>query len=63
MDKNQDESNTVYQYRLEFIKKYKKNHNELKEKDYIRLSKIVANIKFKECRYDSIIYNKIKKYI
>lgn len=63
MEKLEDESNTVYQYRLDFIKKYKKNQNDLKEKDYIRLSKIVANIKFKECRYDSIIYNKIKKYI
>ena len=58
-----DESKTVYNYRLQFIKKFKNKNNDFKEKDYIRLSKIAANIKFKECRYDSIIYNKIKNYI
>lgn len=58
-----DESNNVYNFRVSFINKFSENNPELKEKDYIRFSKIAANIKFKECRYDPINYNKVKKYL
>lgn len=58
-----DESNTVYNFRISFINKFSEDNPELKEKDYIRYSKIASNIKFKECRYDPINYNKVKKYL
>jgi len=58
-----DESNTVYTFRVNFINQFSIDNPELKEKDYIRFSKLAANIKFKECKYDYINYNKVKKYI
>tara|TARA_Y100000590_G_scaffold462398_1_gene626410 strand:- start:1104 stop:1301 length:198 start_codon:yes stop_codon:yes gene_type:complete len=58
-----DESNNVYNFRVDFINSFSIDYPNLTEKDYIKYSKIAANIKFKECRYDSINYNKIKKYI
>ena len=61
--KQDDESNTVYDYRVSFINSFSIDYPNLTEKDYIKYSKIAANIKFKECRYDSINYNKVKKYI
>jgi len=56
----EDESDTVYNYRLEFIKRYT---FETDINVVIKYSKIAANIKFKNCKYDSIIYNKLKEYI
>lgn len=61
--KQEDESNTVYNYRVSFINSFSIDNPNLSDKDYIKYSKIAANIKFKECRYDSINYNKVKKYL
>ena len=58
-----DESNNVYNFRVNFINAFSIDYPNLTEKEYIKYSKIAANIKFKECRYDSINYNKVKKYI
>ena len=58
-----DESNTIYNFRVSFINAFSIDYPNLTEKDYIKYSKIVANIKFKECRYDSINYITVKKYI
>ena len=58
-----DESNTIYNFRVSFINSFSIDYPNLTEKDYIKYSKIAANIKFKECRYDIINYNKVKKYI
>lgn len=62
MDRLEDESEKIYDYRINFIKKYSKN-KDVKEKDVIKFSKIAANIKFKKCKYDPFIYNKIKNYL
>jgi hypothetical protein len=58
-----DESNTVYNYRLEFINKYSNDNRDVSEKELIKLSKIVANIKYRGCKYGPSIFHKIKKYI
>jgi hypothetical protein len=53
-----NESNIVYNYRVQFIEKYKEDVD-LKEK--IKYSKILANIKFKKCSYS--IHDKLKDYL
>ena len=58
-----DESNTIYNFRISFINKFSTDNPNLNEKDYIKFSKIASNIKYKDCRYDRINYNKIKKYL
>jgi|AACY02.1.fsa_nt_gi hypothetical protein len=58
-----DESETIYNYRISFINLFSQENPNLSQKEYIKFSKIAANIKFKECRYDSINYNKVKKYL
>ena len=55
-----DESNTIYDYRYNYIK----NNIETDTlKKLIINSKIIANIKFKKCRYEPKIYNLLKQYI
>lgn len=58
-----DESNKVYNYRIKFINLFSADNKDLILKEYIKFSKIAANIKFKECRYDNINFNKIKTYL
>lgn len=58
-----DESNTVYNYRVDFCEKFKKKNSDCSDKQIIIYSKMLANIKFKGCRYDSKIYNKLKSYL
>ena len=58
-----DESNTVYNYRFSFINLFSIDYPNLSDKEYVKFSKIAANIKFKDCIYDSINYNKVKKYL
>lgn len=58
-----DESETVYKYRVSFINLFSIDYPNLSDKEYIKFSKIAANIKFKECKYDSINYHKVKKYL
>lgn len=57
------ESNTIYNYRINFIEKYKSNVNTDDINTIIKYSKILANIKFKGCSYDDSIYQKLKSYI
>jgi hypothetical protein len=57
-----NESNIVYNFRKDFIIN---NINKLSD-DYntmVRYSKILANIKFKNCSYNENIYNKLKLYL
>lgn len=57
-----NESNIIYNFRKDFIIN---NINKLSD-DYntmIKYSKILANIKFKNCSYDINIYNKLKAYL
>lgn len=63
INKLDDESQTVYNFRVSFINSFSIDHPNLSEKDYIKYSKIAAYIKFKKCRYDSINFNKVKKYL
>jgi len=54
----ESESDTIYNYRIEYIeKKYNINNN---LRDIIKESKIIANIKFKKCQYDIKIHNSLK---
>lgn len=55
-----DESNTIYNYRYNYIKN---NIETAALKRLIINSKIITNIKFKKCRYESKIYNSLKQYI
>jgi hypothetical protein len=56
----ENESNTIYNFRKEFI-----INNKLSDdiNTMIRYSKILANIKFKGCSYDVAIYNKLKPFL
>lgn len=58
-----DESNSTYKYRQDFVNKYKNDFPEEKYYTIIKYSKILANIKFKNCRYDPKTYNKLKIYL
>ncbi len=55
--KYDNESNMIYNYRVKFIENYESS------KDAIKYSKILANIKFRGCKYDETIYNKLKEYL
>ena len=56
----EDESDLVYNYRLDYIRK---EYDNLNLKVLIKNSKILANMKFKNCRYNPKIYNSLKKFI
>ena len=55
------ESDEQFNSRLELIKKLEKKKIEWKQAE--KLSKIYYNIKFKKCKYISIIYNMIRDYL
>jgi hypothetical protein len=59
----ENESNTVYNFRQTFVQKYKEANKEEDINNIIKYSKIAANIKFKGCTYDNIIYEKVKGYL
>jgi hypothetical protein len=63
--KMENESNIVYQYRKDFVDKNLDKF--LKDNvDYntiIKYSKMLANMKFKKCKYDNIIYKQLKQYL
>ena len=63
--RNDNESDTIYNYRKNFIlNNYEEfNKNGTDTNCVIKYSKILANIKFKNCKYDSNIYDKLKSYI
>ena len=58
----ENESNIVYNFRKDFIinniNKLSDNYNTM-----VKYSKILANIKFKNCSYNETIYNKLKQYL
>jgi hypothetical protein len=58
--KFEDESDLIYNYRLDYIRK---EYDNLNLKVLIKNSKILANMKFKNCRYHPKIYNSLKKFI
>ncbi len=60
-----NESDMVYNYRKTFIlNNYEQFSKEgIDINNVIKYSKILANIKFKKCKYDTIIYNKLKDYL
>ena len=58
------ESDTVYNYRVNYINN--NINNNINNKSMIHLiknSKILANIKFKKCKYDPKIYNSMKDFL
>ena len=59
------ESDTIYNYRKNFIlnnyEEFNKNGTDIN--CVIKYSKILANIKFKNCKYDLAIYNKLKDFL
>ena len=57
----ENESNKVFNERLEFIKKvYLDTHN---SKEAINLSKIWLNYTYNRCKYQPSVFYKIKKYL
>ena len=57
----ENESNTIYNFRKNFIENYKTNDEDFNT--IVKYSKILANIKFKKCVYDVNIYDKLKIYL
>jgi hypothetical protein len=57
----ENESNYIYNYRKDFILNNLTTFED--NNTLIRYSKILANIKFKGCKYNPIIYNKLKAYL
>lgn len=55
------ESNEQYEDRLQIIKKME-NENML-WKESLSLSKVYYNVKYRKCKYNPYLYNKIKKYL
>lgn len=60
-----DESDTVFNFRKNFIINNKDEliKNGCDNNTIIKYSKILANIKYKKCKYDSVIYEKIKRFL
>jgi len=56
----EDESDTIYNYRVNYIKN---NIDTSQLKELIKNSKIIANIKFKNCRYEAKIYHSVKNFL
>ena len=56
-----DESDKIFQERLEFIKKVYQDKKDFKEA--VNLSKIWLNFKYNQCRYQQEVFIKLKKYL
>lgn len=61
IERTTDESNKIFDERIKFIKRVYSNTNDLKES--IRLSKIYINYKYRDCKYSSDVFLKIKPYL
>ena len=61
VDRFDNESNKVFDERIDFIKKVYQNTKNSKEA--INLSKIWVNYKYNGCRYQPSVFQKIKKYL
>ncbi len=56
-----NESKKVFNERIEFIKKvYSATQS---SKEAVNLSKVWLNFKFNDCRYQSSVFYKLKKYL
>ena len=55
------ESNLIYNYRVSYIQSNLNDKTVINQ--LIKNSKILANIKFKKCKYDSKIYNSLKDFL
>lgn len=61
VDKFDDESDKIYNERIDFVKKV---YNDTKNfKEAINLSKIWLNFIYRDCRYNPEVYKKLNKYI
>jgi len=58
--RNETESDTIYKYRVNYIETNVGKHDML---TLIKNSKILANIKFKKCKYEPKIYNELKLFL
>jgi len=56
------ESKNRFNQRIIFIKKLIDSNNNIEWKNIVKFSKIWSNIKFKQCKYNSKLYNYIKKF-
>ena len=61
IERSPDESDKIFNDRIEFIKRINIDLNDLKES--IRLSKVYINYKYKDCKYISELFLKIKPYL
>jgi hypothetical protein len=58
--RTETESNIIYQYRVNYIETNVGKHDML---TLIKNSKILANMKFKKCKYEPKIYNELKLFL
>ena len=58
-----DESDTVFNYRKNYITKEYNIINNNNLETLVKNSKILANMKFKNCKYPPKIYHMLKKFI
>lgn len=56
-----DESDKVFNDRIEFISRANQDLNNIKES--VRLSKVYINFKYKKCKYPQDLFFKIKNYL
>ena len=63
INKHDTESNIVYIFRKNFIEKYKTDNKDEDINTIIKYSKILANIKFKGCKYNNPKFDELNKYL
>ena len=63
INKFNDKSNIVYNFRVSFCEKYSSDNPDVKDKDVIKFSKIAANIKFRNVDMMHLYLIKLKIYI
>tara|TARA_E500000178_G_C16879381_1_gene688256 strand:- start:848 stop:1069 length:222 start_codon:yes stop_codon:yes gene_type:complete len=61
IDRMPDESDKIFNDRIEFIKRANQDLNDIKES--VRLSKVYINYKYKKCKYSQDLFFKIKNYL
>lgn len=57
---NTYQSNKITEFRDKFIENNKEKYN---KKELLILSKVLINIKFKNCVYNKNVYNKVSSYL
>lgn len=67
LDKNEivvkffSESDEIFKDRLDLLKKLELEKTPFK--DALKLTKVYTNVKYKNCKYNSQLYNSIKNYL